>query len=317
MANHHAFQSKEGKKHSLLPWIRLVFTLTILIFLFLAIYNNYSKLTEYPIKPDYRALFFAVIIIMTYLFIQALVWKSILKRFGVITRHLEIFWAFFSSIFGKYIPGKIWLVTMRIFSIAGQDKSRSAILGSIVFEQLYLILSGIFYFFLIWGVYIFRYSAYYLVAAITGLCLTALFIFRPYLIINPYNSILLRRGRQPVEMNIEVRDSVRYFLVYLGTWIFLSVGVWFASASLVTVPFQQVLKLGSAFAISFVAGFMVLLAPSGLGVREGVFAAIVSSIFPIYIAVIVAIILRLAFTVAEIAAITILVPYRIKTDKEK
>jgi uncharacterized membrane protein YbhN (UPF0104 family) len=281
-------------------------------FLFLAIYSNYSKLTEYPIKLDYRALFFAVLIIMTYLFVQALVWKSILKRFGVITKHLEIFWAFFISIFGKYIPGKIWLVAMRIFSISGQDKGRSAILGSIVFEQLYLILSGIFYFFLIWGVYIFRYSTYYLAAAITGLFLTVIFILKPYLIINPYNSILLRRGHQPVEIHIEVGDSVRYFLVYLGTWIFLSIGVWFASASLVLVPFQQVLKLGSAFAISFVAGFIVLLAPSGLGVREGVFAAIVSGIFPIYIAVIVAIILRLAFTVAEIAALAILVPFRIK-----
>jgi hypothetical protein len=312
MADHNTLQTKEKKKHSLLPWVRLVFTLTILFFLFLAIYSNYSKLTEYPIKLDYRALFFAVLIIMTYLFVQALVWKSILKRFGVITKHLEIFWAFFISIFGKYIPGKIWLVAMRIFSISGQDKGRSAILGSIVFEQLYLILSGIFYFFLIWGVYIFRYSTYYLAAAITGLFLTVIFILKPYLIINPYNSILLRRGHQPVEIHIEVGDSVRYFLVYLGTWIFLSIGVWFASASLVLVPFQQVLKLGSAFAISFVAGFIVLLAPSGLGVREGVFAAIVSGIFPIYIAVIVAIILRLAFTVAEIAALAILVPFRIK-----
>lgn len=312
MTNHHILQTKEKKKNPLLPWIRSVFTLTILFFLFLAIYSNYSKLAEYPIKPDYGALFFAVLIIMTYLFIQALAWKSILKRFGITTRHLEIFWAFFVSIFGKYIPGKIWLVAMRIFSIAHQDKGRSAILGSIVFEQLYLILSGTFYFLLIWGIYIYRYSAYYLAAAVTGLFFTALFIFRPYLIINPYNTFLLRRGHQPVEIHVELRDSVRYFLIYLGTWVFLSVGVWFASSSLVPVPFQQVLRLGSAFAISFVAGFLVLLAPSGLGVREGVFAAIVSGIFPIYIAVIVAIILRLAFTVAEIAAITILVPYRLK-----
>ena len=84
--------------------------------------------------------------------------------------------------------------------------------------------------------------------------------------------------KQKTQKNIQ--DSLKFFFLYLVTWAYSSLGVWLVIYSVIPTSPSLILKIGSAFAASYIIGLIVLIAPGGLGVREGIFAVLLSTFFP-------------------------------------
>lgn len=252
-----------------------------------------------------------IFFILCYMTLNALLWHRILHSFNIRSRLLDTLWTFYMSMFGKYIPGSIWLAASRVFSLKAGTNKRKEILATIILEHLYIVLSGVLCFLLVWTWS--EHFVYELFAPILLFFTLALFILiaYPQIWIHILNSLFKLLKRDTIELTIDRKKSFLLLLLYLTTWLFNCTGVWFIASSLGSIPLSDFFLLGSAFALSFSLGFAVLPAPGGLGVREGVFIALVTLLQPNYVAVLIALAMRIAFTICEVLGFLITLFFKV------
>jgi len=84
-------------------------------------------------------------------------------------------------------------------------------------------------------------------------------------------------------------------------WVGYGVSLWLLARGLTAVPLPLSLAIG-AFAASYLMGFLALIAPAGLGVREGVFILMLDRTMGTPAAVALAVASRLLLTLTELGA---------------
>lgn len=83
-------------------------------------------------------------------------------------------------------------------------------------------------------------------------------------------------------------------------WGAYGVAVWLLARALVPEASFPLLTTVGAFAASYIVGFLVLLVPGGLGVREGVFVLVLQGVVGLAPATAIALASRLLFTLTEV-----------------
>lgn len=97
---------------------------------------------------------------------------------------------------------------------------------------------------------------------------------------------------------LSYRDGVRWMLLSIGSWIVYSVSFWLFARGL---GLELGLLTGaSAFAAAYVLGYLVLFAPAGLGVREAILIALMTSTIGVGAATALAAASRLWTTLVEV-----------------
>ena len=101
-------------------------------------------------------------------------------------------------------------------------------------------------------------------------------------------------------------------LGYLGVWLIMGSAFALLAASFTPVTPQQFAALIATWAAAYVIGYLSMITPSGLGVREGVMILLLAPLFPAPIPTIIALAARLWMVIAEVvgAAIALVVRTR-------
>jgi uncharacterized membrane protein YbhN (UPF0104 family) len=107
--------------------------------------------------------------------------------------------------------------------------------------------------------------------------------------------------REMVQIELGFGDMVRFFLQRLGIWGLQGLAFAVFVRSVYSMPLTAFPVLGAAYALSWVIGFMSLLTPSGLGVREAAQTALLASVTPLSVSVALALLSRLWLMVGELA----------------
>jgi uncharacterized membrane protein YbhN (UPF0104 family) len=89
---------------------------------------------------------------------------------------------------------------------------------------------------------------------------------------------------------------------YVGVWIVFGVAFWLTARALFDVPAGDVLRYAGVFAAAWVAGFVVVIAPGGIGVREAVIVALLQGRLGEAEAIVLATASRIAFTIVDLGA---------------
>jgi hypothetical protein len=98
------------------------------------------------------------------------------------------------------------------------------------------------------------------------------------------------------------RDAIAWGLGYGLSWVMLGVAFSLFTTAFVPEAVAHNRLIAGTVAASYLAGYLVLVAPAGIGVREGTMTALLTSIpeFPVSAAVVVAILSRIWFTIGEL-----------------
>lgn len=96
----------------------------------------------------------------------------------------------------------------------------------------------------------------------------------------------------------------------LAAWLALSLSFAVLVAAASSMEFTSLLVGSAAFPIAYVGGYVVPFAPGGIGVREGLLAALISPILLPEVAVAVAVMSRLVYLAAEVMLSVVLVRSR-------
>jgi len=107
--------------------------------------------------------------------------------------------------------------------------------------------------------------------------------------------------REPLRTSITLRDYAAPLMVTFGQWVFLGLALWCMTRSVAghALPFRLAPFFMAVTALGMTIGYLALIAPGGIGVREGIFlAALLPIVGPPVAVIIVA--MRVMQTMVEI-----------------
>ncbi|MBI4540362.1 MAG: flippase-like domain-containing protein [Gemmatimonadetes bacterium] len=255
-------------------------------------------------RPAFVGLVASSVLLLGGFVLTAWFWGRLLAAFG--GQRLG-FWdanrIYFLANLGRYLPGKVWQIAGLAYLARDAGVSSLAATGAAVLAQ-GLTLLGAFLLGILPlvagatanGVGRAAWVGVLVAAAITVLVVPPLFrravaaAFR-----------VLRRS-PPNPDALDSLFGLRWLVLYTLAWMVYGVAFWsFARAFAITA---SVGVAAGAFAGAYFAGYVAIFAPAGIGVREGVLAALLAPHVPAAEAVALAVLARVWTTIVELVPAT-------------
>ncbi|ROO59058.1 hypothetical protein EDC02_0843 [Micromonospora sp. Llam0] len=204
---------------------------------------------------------------------------------------------FFVGFLGKFLPGRVWglLALLKLGERAGVSHPRMA--GIYLVNVVVVLLSGGAVGLLVAPALLGVHSLWWFPAL--GALLVLLFV-RPVLIDRVVAvAARLARRQQPARMARpeHLRRSIGW---QTASWVLFGVHVWLVATLLGAAPVRALPVALGAFAIASVAGTLAVFVPDGVGVRDVLLIAALTTVLPLPAAVTTAIASRVLCTLAEI-----------------
>ncbi|HEX6871599.1 MAG TPA: lysylphosphatidylglycerol synthase domain-containing protein [Micromonosporaceae bacterium] len=226
-------------------------------------------------------------------------WRAILSDLGS-----EVAWrgsmrVFFVGQLGKYLPGKVWqvLAQMRLgreYQVPGRTSAAAAVIvmvltlgtGALVTAVCLPVLGN--------G----AFARYWW--ALLALPLAALVLWPP--VLNRLLAWLMRLARrEPMPAPLSLSGIARSVGWSVLTWLLFGVHLWALLADLGADADALLARSIGAFAASWTIGFLLAIAPAGLGPREIALVVVLGTSVAQPVALVAALVSRLLITVADIA----------------
>jgi hypothetical protein len=108
--------------------------------------------------------------------------------------------------------------------------------------------------------------------------------------------------RPPLELHIHYGALLGILGLCLLDWLAQGLGCFILISSFCPLPITRLPVMLGGYAVSWMIGFLVLVTPAGLGVREGIFTLVLRGFLPEPIAIISAIVTRVWMALGELTA---------------
>jgi hypothetical protein len=102
---------------------------------------------------------------------------------------------------------------------------------------------------------------------------------------------------------------LRILALYALDWALQGACCFVLINSFYPLPLSTLPILLGGYAMSWMLGFLVLIAPAGLGIREGIYTIILRTVMPEPIAIISALVTRVWMTISEIMMAGVSLPF--------
>lgn len=291
--------------------IQLGIAVLVFGFLVLTVVSQWSEIQDKGVHFHVLWLIPAFLVLPVFYVFSALGWDLILRCLGhrVGVGRAQVAWG--QPMLARYVPGSVLYVLGRVLLSERLGVPRRTTVASLAYEQAISATSAITF-----GAYFFivhpdlegqplRFAVLLLIPAAIALLHPRVF--------GPIADRLLRAfGREPLPAVISMRGITGLLGFYLLNWVVMAIGTYCVARSVSDVSIDEMLTVGSAQALGYVAALATLVAPAGLGIRDAVFAWAVKGAVPggsFAVGSLIAIAVRGVLTVVEVmfaAAVTAL-----------
>jgi hypothetical protein len=238
-------------------------------------------------------------------------WVRLLKAEGVSVTWYAGLRAYFVSQFGKYIPGKVMVIVIRVGMLQNSKGTSLAVAVTATFETLTSMASGA-----LLGVLLLPYLGV-LPVSVSGKSSALMVVAALPVALGVLNKMAARmvaRKRGPDALPLPAPSLwllTQGLLHGVCGWCLLGLSlvlvVESVSMNVLGISENYPVYLG-AVTLSYVVGFVILFAPGGLGVREFILMATLAPHFTVFldpataegVAIVIALLLRLSWSVGEI-----------------
>lgn len=290
--------------------VSVIFVFGISSFLIWNIYKNFSILIYFPWNFQFSNIFFLLIFLLPIYGLNALAWHFIIHSFGYKIAFSKSFKIWVLSNCGRFLPGIIWQYTGRMYLASESGIPKTITFFSIVLEALLVIIASsiiaIIHTFLISTS---KYSQQLQIFLITIIALALfLFIFTIFSINNNKLIIRLIKFLQKIsykkykfkKIKINKKYLPMIMSIFLAQFLFGGLVLFFLSRLAIDFSLSDGFILISIYAISWLIGYLTIIAPAGLGAQELTMAGLLSLYMPFPVASIIAITCRLLLMSSEI-----------------
>jgi len=234
-------------------------------------------------------------------------WKLILAGFGEKIPVMRCIAIITVTQLGKYAPGKVWFTLGRMSFAKRDGVPEAKTLTSVVIETGFLLLAAIF---------LLGSAILLLPRTVVPKAIYYCFLLAPLTLIITYPPVLnrilkplLKWFKQPIfSLELSYPQLLLILSVYVLDWFIQGVGCFILINSFYPLPLSRLPVLLGGYSISWILGFIILIAPAGLGIREGIYTYILKLVMPQPIAIISALITRIWMSTAELVMAVICLP---------
>jgi hypothetical protein len=303
------------KKTSLIKATKIMIVSLILFFLIKTLINSWDQVSMYSFKINYTLLILAIITICISYISAAIGWIYTIKKLKQdlsIKKGLSIF---FKAQISRYIPGTIWSYIGRVYLSKKENIPKTITSISLVLEAIFLLSTSAIISFLALFSYlksneISNYPLYFIIAAIP------LILLHPTILNFLINKLLKLLKKQETNIKIRYLDLLKIFSIYILRGILLGMGFVIFTNSIYPINIANWPLLFGASLLSWVIGYLFVIAPGGMGVKEAVIAFLLKPIMPIGISIIIALGSRILLILGEITAFGLIKVYNTYSEKK-
>jgi uncharacterized membrane protein YbhN (UPF0104 family) len=290
--------------------------LVILAIVFYYVRSDWTKLTSYRFHVNPWLLMLAFLGFILQVLSFGLIWRTILIRLGWRLDLRTCLRVYLASEFVRYIPGNVWHVITRIVWIGKYGVPRSVAFASMTVELITKLAAGA----LVFGVSLLFWSDMgavttllrntpILMALGIGTIVGLLIVLHPRILNGLLNFALRILKREPVVLTLRYRDILLVTLAWSMSWLIAGCAFYVLLLALLpAAPLAMLPICIGIYAIVWDIGFLSVITPSGLGVREGAMVALFAlalPVIPVALATIVAVLSRIVSTIAELMCVSI------------
>jgi len=278
---------------------KIVVILAIFSFVFVALWRNLDELRAADISLNLSLLAASFPFAVAYLVGRSMIWHLVIAHVvRSLPLHLDML-SWLGSIVGKYIPGKVFLLLGRVHLYRGSGATAGAVSLAFLLETCCACLAALMIFgatFATRGT-----AALEAYAGSAGVAMIVIVVVtHPRILGGVLNAGLRLAKRPPVALQLRWSRIWLWTFLMAANWLVLGTGFYLLLRSLIDLPLSCLLYVTGCFALAGVIGLLVLFAPSGIGVREGVMTATLATILPTGVAVVAALVARVWMTLAEV-----------------
>jgi glycosyltransferase 2 family protein len=249
-------------------WIRTSLTLIVLglvvVFFARQFYRNFIQARELwqPVRACYLGCAFLTLI--GCFFILAYAWHGILRALGGKLSLRKALYLYAITLLPRYVPGMVWGYAGRTVLCEKEGTSHPIAIGSTVVEVGLIIGSGVIF------VALYYTSPIWMGGILVGIAV-GLYLAKTFADYYDADTFL------PF-----IRIILRWYgwgMIYLGFWFLYGFSVWLVVIAVIpTLDGSYFMQVAASATIAWIAGFLVIVVPGGLGIREGVLLLTLTSI---------------------------------------
>jgi hypothetical protein len=267
--------SRVGKKPPRSRKVRLALqiglALVIFGFLVLTVIDQWAEIKDEGVHFHVGWLAPAIVILPVFFILSAYGWDLTLRFLGyrIGFGRAQVAWG--QPLLARYVPGSVLYVLGRLLLSERAGIPRRITIASIVYEQAVSATSAI----IVASYFIIQHPDLQGDAWRWGVLLlipAAVAVLHPRIFGPLVNWALRKFGREPLPAFIPAHGIVALIAFYTLNWFVIALGLYCVARSVTTIPFEDVVLVGSAQAIGYVAALVTLIAPAGLGVKDAAFA---------------------------------------------
>ncbi|MCK4453257.1 flippase-like domain-containing protein [candidate division WOR-3 bacterium] len=272
--------------------------LAIFYFLIQSLINNISKIPSENIHFDFLKLLVSYLFLIFHFVIYIFSWKAIMGKLNVTVDFFKSFWMIATSQIAKYLPGGVWFAVGRIYLAKKEKMVGYHTAVSVILETCLIMISGIIIILILFIVKRFDYT--FNIIFIIALLLLLLLLLHPKVLSLLVNIFLKTLKKGKIRIDITYWQIIKLSIYFFGFWIAQIIGFYFLINAIYPIAISKIFSLAAVYTLSWMTGFVVIFAPGGLGVREGMMTLLLLPILPAPLAIAISFIARIWITLFEI-----------------
>jgi glycosyltransferase 2 family protein len=270
----------------------------VLLFFMAAIYGQMPQLASYrwTFDPGYFAL--AGVLLVARGPVVAYGWWTTMRLLGYPLPFGRSVRIIYHSALARYLPGQVWYAVSRVYLAEREGVPRLVTAVSIGIETAMIVVGAVL-------VSALSLSVWHAAPVWLGAIILAAFlgvVLQPRLLFGALNRVLVRLGRTPIEVRLSSRDMARLVWPYTLNWLVYAIMAFALTASLYpTLSWTQAPAVGGLITAAWLIGFLTIIVPQGLVVREGLIFTFLTTLVgvPAPVATAAAVLLRAWSTLGE------------------
>ncbi|MEW5924258.1 MAG: lysylphosphatidylglycerol synthase transmembrane domain-containing protein [Candidatus Zixiibacteriota bacterium] len=290
----------------------------IIYILFRTIYNNRDELLNWHWQINWINAVLAMIFLFVAYITASQAWRVLLHGFGHNVRLHESFRVVYLANLGRYIPGKVWQVIGMVGLAREVNIPARVSLASFALIQAYALpASFLLVPLLLWrsdalaSLEVYRDIVYAFMTVV--LLVFLILFFWPNGLDWALNKILRIFKQETIVYKPSFGNRISIFIWYIITWILFGLSFHFFLRALIAEPVLDIRFSTGVYIAAYNLGYIAIISPGGLGIREGVITALLATSFGQPIAASISLIHRVLITIAEAAiSLLALLTYKIK-----
>jgi len=282
--------------------ISRIFTIAVIavIFYFLIrhVVANWTKIPFDQLRFNGLYVIAAFLFLVVYFLLLTYGWSRIIGELDNKITYGKALYVMSTSQIAKYVPGGVWYTLGRVY--LGKTLKIKEEIGmlSVIFETFLLMLTNL-VIFLVATNFVRDRSILNPLVSILLILIILILLYPPLL--NTLLNLTLRLIKRPqVTLRAKYSNILKLSAYFFGVWICQIAGFYLLINSIYPLSPAHIPNLAIAYTLSWITGFIVLFAPAGLGIREGMMSLLLTPLLPSPLAVAMSFITRIWITVLEI-----------------